>query len=68
VRLLEKDGARDESNPLRLTLYSDYALRILMYLGVRDTEPVTIKEISAAYGISQHDVTKVANRLTQELL
>jgi len=50
---------------LHLTLHSDYALRILMYLTVRNSEPVTIKEISTAYGISQHHVTKVVNRLVK---
>ncbi len=48
---------------MRLTLYSDYALRVLMYLAVRGRDLVSIQEIAAAYGISAHHLTKVVQRL-----
>lgn len=48
---------------MRLTLYSDYALRILMYLGLRGEERASIQEIATAYGISAHHLTKVVQRL-----
>ena len=38
---------------MQLTRHTDYALRVLMYLGLHPGELVTISEISAAYGISR---------------
>lgn len=41
-------------NSVRLTVYTDYSLRTLMYLGVRGRENlVTIQEIADAYQISK---------------
>jgi len=48
---------------MRLTRYSDYSLRVLMYLGVRPEQLVTIDEISAAYGISKAHLMKVVHEL-----
>lgn len=51
---------------MNLTSYSDYALRIFLYLGARpDHPPVTIQEISEAFGISQHHIGKVAYDLSK---
>ncbi len=44
---------------MKLTQYSDYCLRVLMYLGVRGDGQVTIQEISERYGISRNHVMKV---------
>lgn len=44
---------------MRLTRYSDYALRVLMYMGVRGERLVTIDEIAGAYDISRNHVMKV---------
>lgn len=48
---------------MHLTLHSDYALRVLMYLGLRGREIASIQEIAAAYGISANHLTKVVQRL-----
>lgn len=50
---------------MRLTLHSDYALRVLMYLGLRGGERASVEEIARAYGISAHHLTKVVQRLSR---
>lgn len=49
---------------MRLTVLSDYALRLLMYAATHD-RLVTIEEASEFYGISRAHLMKVANRLTR---
>lgn len=48
---------------MHLTRYSDYSLRVLMYLGLRRNELATIDEISKAYGISRTHLMKVVHEL-----
>lgn len=48
---------------LRLTIYTDYALRLMMYLAVKDDGLATIAEIAGSYGISKAHLTKVAHQL-----
>jgi Rrf2 family nitric oxide-sensitive transcriptional repressor len=50
---------------MRLTQYTDYALRVLMYLGTRPDRFGTIEGIAAAYGISRAHVMKVAHDLAK---
>lgn len=50
---------------MRLTRFTDYSLRALMYLCVRDGENSSIAEIARAYAISEHHLTKVIHRLGQ---
>ena len=51
---------------MRLTYFSDYAFRVLMYLSVTRDRRCTIREISDAYGISRAHLMKVVNLLTRE--
>lgn len=48
---------------MKLTRYSDYSLRVLMYLAIQPDRLATIEEISKAYGISKAHLMKVAHEL-----
>ena len=48
---------------MRLTLLSDYSLRVLMFLAVKNGELATITEISKSYDISRNHLTKVVHQL-----
>ena len=50
---------------MRLTRFSDYSLRVLIYLGVQGERLSTTGEVAAAYAISEHHLTKVVYRLVQ---
>jgi len=50
---------------MRLTDFSDYSLRVLLYAAARDGQLITIEETSKVYGISRTDLMKVANQLTR---
>ncbi|NGX15759.1 Rrf2 family transcriptional regulator [Wenzhouxiangella sp. XN24] len=51
---------------MRLTYFTDYAFRVLIYLAVQPGRRCTIREISEAYGISRAHLMKVVNLLTRE--
>lgn len=48
---------------MRLTLHTDYALRVLVHVGRQNGELVTINEIAECYGISKNHLTKVVHQL-----
>lgn len=48
---------------MRLTSYTDYSFRVLIYLGVRRNRLATIREISESYDISRHHLVKVVHFL-----
>lgn len=50
---------------MRLTRFSDFSLRVLMYLSLNDGHLVTIRSISDAYGISRNHLMKVVSLLTR---
>lgn len=51
---------------MRLTLQTDYALRLLMHLAVNAPELVTIADVADRYGISKNHLMKVAHTLGRE--
>jgi Rrf2 family transcriptional regulator, nitric oxide-sensitive transcriptional repressor len=48
---------------MRLTDYTDYSLRTLMYLGLNREQLVTIQEIADTYNISTSHLMKVVHQL-----
>ena len=50
---------------MRLTSFSDYALRMLMYAASAGERLITIEETSRVYGISRAHLMKVVNILTK---
>jgi len=50
---------------MRLTTFSDYALRVLMYAAAAGDRLITIEETARAYNISRAHLMKVVNILTR---
>ena len=48
---------------MQLTMYTDYSLRVLIYLALTDGEITTISEIAERYGVSKNHLVKVAHNL-----
>ena len=53
---------------MRLTNFTDYSLRVLIYLGTRRGEArlATIGDVAAAYRISRNHLTKIVHHLARE--
>ncbi len=51
---------------MRLTAFTDYSLRVLMFLAAHTGRRSTVAEIATAYDISQHHLVKVAHFLAQQ--
>ena len=51
---------------MKLTKFSDYSLRLLIYLAVHRDRVVSIREVSRAYGVSPHIIVKAVQLLVEE--
>jgi Rrf2 family nitric oxide-sensitive transcriptional repressor len=50
---------------MRLLVYTDFALRLMMYLSVEPKRGPSVQEIASAYGISRHYLVKVVQHLRE---
>jgi len=50
---------------MKLTTFSDYSIRVIMYLGIKHGELANIADIAKAYNISENHLTKVVHHLGQ---
>ena len=48
---------------MRLTAYTDYTLRTLIYLALRPDRAATIADIATAYRVSEAHLTKIVHQL-----
>jgi Rrf2 family nitric oxide-sensitive transcriptional repressor len=51
---------------MRLTLHTDYALRVLIYTGLKGEELSTINEIAEHFDVSKNHLMKVVHQLGQK--
>ena len=52
-----------EDLPMRMTLHTDYALRMLIFLAARSDGGCTVNDVAKAYGLAQNHLLKVAQTL-----
>jgi Rrf2 family nitric oxide-sensitive transcriptional repressor len=48
---------------MRVSTYSDYALRVLMQAALRRPARITVEEVAGAFGISRHHLVKIVHDL-----
>lgn len=48
---------------MQLNIFSDYALRVLIYAAARPNVRCTCEEVATAFGVSRHHLVKVVNGL-----
>jgi Rrf2 family protein len=51
---------------VRLTLHTDFALRVLIHVGLNDGKLTTINDIAQSFGISKAHLMKVVNDLSRK--
>lgn len=50
---------------MQLTQFTDYALRTLIYVALKDGETSTVNEIAESYDISKNHLVKIVHKLGQ---
>lgn len=50
---------------MKLTLFTDYSMRVLLYLAAHPDRLCSISEVARGYGISQNHLMKVVNDLAK---
>jgi len=50
---------------MRLTTFTDYTIRVLIYMGIYPDVQTTVGELAEHYGVSRNHLNKVAHYLSQ---
>lgn len=50
---------------MHLTQFTDYSLRLVLYLAAHGDRLVSVQEVSRSYGVSQHHLVKVVQLLVE---
>ncbi|MGB0372554.1 MAG: Rrf2 family transcriptional regulator [Opitutales bacterium] len=50
---------------MELTAFTDYSLRLLIYLGREPEKLASIDMVAEYYGVSRHHIAKIVNRLSE---
>lgn len=50
---------------MRLSLFTDYSLRVLMFAALKEGSEFSLSEVAGAYSISRHHLVKVVNHLAK---
>src|SRR5271166_3720041 len=66
IHLLGKAESGRGGETMRLTLHTDFALRVLIHVGLNDGKLTTINDIAQSFGISKAHLMKVVNDLSQK--
>src|SRR5215469_3867840 len=61
-----KGRERPCGDKMRVTLHTDFALRVLIQVGLNDGKLTTIKDIARSFDISKAHLMKVVNDLSQK--
>src|SRR6266571_1046104 len=65
ITLGRAESSRAETT-MRLTLHTDFSLRVLIQVGLNDGKLTTIKDIAQSFGISKAHLMQVVNDLSQK--
>tara|TARA_B100001059_G_scaffold118202_1_gene118384 strand:- start:706 stop:1140 length:435 start_codon:yes stop_codon:yes gene_type:complete len=49
---------------MKLTAYTDYSIRVLVYIGINNDQLCTASEISEFYGLSRNHLSKIIHHLS----
>ena len=63
IFFIDNRSQADYDTAMQLTLYTDYSLRVLLYLGERPNERITITQMSEYFDISRNHLVKVVHNL-----
>lgn len=63
IFIVKRDSTNYGIDVVRLTLYTDYSLRVLLFLAAKPEATATISEIADFYNISRNHLVKVVHNL-----
>jgi Rrf2 family nitric oxide-sensitive transcriptional repressor len=63
IEIKRSAAVRTQGGAMRLRRFTDYALRLLMFVAVRPERRCSIAEVASAHAVSEHHLVKVAHAL-----